>query len=66
MLIVIFDIGIEEVTPTGIDVRKISIELGRDKSIIAVQNTDMRNLGIRNCSCDCLVQGRIETCASLG
>jgi len=39
MLIVVLDIGVEEVASTGVDVGKVLVELSRDKTIIAVQKS---------------------------
>ena len=65
MLIVVLDIGVEEVASTGVDVGQVLVELSRDKTIIAVQKADMRDLRIRQSSCDRLVQRRVEACARL-
>jgi hypothetical protein len=65
MLIVILDVGVEEVASTGVDVGKVLVEPNRDETIIAVQKADMRDLWIRQSSCERLVQRRVETCARL-
>ena len=65
MLIVILDVGVEEAASTRVDVGKVLVELSRNKTIIAVQKADVRDLRIRQSSCDRLVQRRVETCARL-
>ena len=65
MLIVVRNIGVEEVASTGRDVGKVLVELSRDETIIAVQKADMRDLRIRQSSCDRLVQRTVETYARL-
>jgi hypothetical protein len=52
IFIVVLDVGVEEVASTGRDVGKVLVELSRDETIIAVQKADMRDLRIRQSSCD--------------
>ena len=65
IFIVVLDVGVEEVASTGHDVGKVLVELSRDETIIAVQKADMRDLRIRQSSCDRLVQRSVETYARL-
>ena len=55
MYIVVLDVGVEEVALTGIDVGKVLVKLPWDKTIIAMQEADMRDLRISQSSFDRLV-----------